>query len=218
MPLRDVSTGPRRCPPGFVALGTALGEHSLLFGPHLAHVLHLNLEFTLISSDHRKQQHFWPFCFLSGLFSRFHIHIYTWSVPAFCFLLFLHLITCCMAGYQKLPCFISESISQPQPQSSPPKEGTSVQVLAHPVCWVTVLNNNITDTLNKTVISMMKIMSTVNCLGPCLLCSPSGSANKGCVALQHCQDINSQAGRWMAGLHCTIKTFPVYPFSKICGL
>lgn len=61
---------------------------------------------------------------------------------------------------------------KPQPQSSPPTEGTSVQVLAHSVCGVTVLNNNVTNTLNYTVISMMKIMSTVNCLGSWLLCSP----------------------------------------------
>lgn len=60
----------------------------------------------------------------------------------------------------------------PQPQGSHVKEGTSVQVLAHRVCWVTVLNSNITNTLNNTVISRMKMMSTVNCLGPCLLCSP----------------------------------------------
>lgn len=155
------------------SLGTALGEHSLLLDPswHMYCVLTWD-GFTLISSDHHKQQHFWPFCFLSWLFWRSHTLIYTRSVLCFCFLLFLHLITCCMADYQKLPSFIPESISQPQPQSSPPTEGTNVQVLAHSVCRVTVLNNNVTNTLNYTVISMMKIMSTVNCLGPWLLCSP----------------------------------------------
>lgn len=129
---------------------------------------------SLTISEHHNQQRLWPFCFLSQLFRWSHTLIYTWSVLGFCFLLLPHLITCCTADYQKPLCSISESICQPQSQHSSQRghECAPVQVLAHPACCVTILNNNITNTLNNTVISMVKIMSTVNCLDPCFLCSP----------------------------------------------
>lgn len=169
----------RRCPPGLVTSGTAPGDHSLLFGPKPAHVLTLPYAltwdgFSLMMSEHHNQQHLWPFCFLSQLFRWSHTLIYIWSVLGFCFLLLPHLITRCMADYQKPLCSISKNVSQPQSQPSSQRrhECAPVQVLAHPACCVTILNNNITNTLNNTVISMMKIMSTVNCLDPCFLCSP----------------------------------------------
>lgn len=129
--------------------------------------------FSLMTSEHHNRQHLWPFCLLTQLFRWPHTLIYIWSVLGFCFLLLPHLITRCMTDYQKPLCSISKSVSKKsQLFSQRWHKCAPAQDLAHSACWITILNNSITNTLNKAVISTMKIMSTVNCLDPWFLCSP----------------------------------------------